>query len=62
MHKSENMEVIFPTGESIKFFFVMTDYVELSANDGLELYFGAKTLAPTKKIGIMSVSHHENDV
>ena len=62
MHKSENMEVSFPTGESIKFFFVMTDYVELSANDGLELYFGAKTPALIKKIGIMSVSHRENDV
>ena len=44
------------------FFFVLTVYVELTANDGLELYFGAKTPAPTKKIGIMSVSHHENDM
>ena len=37
MHISENVEVSFPTGESIKFFFVMTVYVELTANDGLEL-------------------------
>ena len=62
MQISENMEISFPIGESIMFFFVWTVYLELTASDGLEMYVGAKTPAPTKKNGIMSVSHRENAV
>ena len=50
------IEIRFPTGERVMFFFFLTVYVELTANDGLALYYGAKTPTLTKKIGIMSVA------
>ena len=62
MQISLKMEISFPTGERVMFFFFGAVYEELTANDGLELCFGAKTPTLNKKIDLMSVSLRENVV